>query len=115
MALSETGTLVYTTGGAVGSRRAVWVTREGTATPVDPGWDPQGTIDAVALSPDQRTLAVALARNGKSDIWAKALPTGPFSPHELRTACPARPGARAFPLALQGDSCHCGLPRRLLS
>jgi Tol biopolymer transport system component len=46
---------------------------------VDPGWDPQGTIDAVALSPDQKTLAVGLTRNGTSDIWVKALPTGPFS------------------------------------
>jgi Tol biopolymer transport system component len=46
---------------------------------VDPGWDPQGTIDAITLSPDGKTLAVALSRNGKSDIWVKALPTGPFS------------------------------------
>jgi hypothetical protein len=79
LALSKTGTLVYTTGGAVGSRRAVWVTRKGTATPIDPGWDPQGTIESIALSPDENTLAVALSRNGKSDIWAKALPTVPFS------------------------------------
>jgi RNA polymerase sigma-70 factor (ECF subfamily) len=57
----------------------VWVTREGGATLVDPGWDPQGTIDAMALSPDEKTLAVALSRNGKSDIWVKALPAGPFS------------------------------------
>ena len=79
LALSQSGTLVYTTGGAIGARRVVWVTREGGASPVDPGWDPQGTIDAIALSPDEKTLAVALSRNGKSDIWVKALPTGPFS------------------------------------
>jgi serine/threonine-protein kinase len=77
--LSESGTLVYTTGGAIGARRVVWVTREGGASPVDPSWDPQGTINAIALSPDEKTLAVALSRNGKSDIWVKALPTGPFS------------------------------------
>src|SRR5690348_10120049 len=74
LALSETGTLVYTTGGALGTRRAVWVTREGAAAPVDPTWDPQGNLDAVALSPDDKTLAVALSRNGRSDIWVKALP-----------------------------------------
>ncbi|HKT61607.1 MAG TPA: protein kinase [Gemmatimonadales bacterium] len=79
LALSQTGTLVYTTGGAIGTRRVVWVTREGGASLVDPNWDPQGTIDAIALSPDEKTLAVALSRNGKSDIWVKALPTGPFS------------------------------------
>jgi serine/threonine-protein kinase len=79
LALSPSGTLVYTTGGAVGSRRAVWVTREGAASPVDASWDPQGTIDALALSPDEKTLAVALLRAGKNDIWVKALPTGPFS------------------------------------
>jgi len=79
LALSQSGTLVYTTGGAIGARRVVWVTREGGASLVDPTWDPQGTIDAVALSPDEKTLAVALSRNGKSDIWVKALPTGPFS------------------------------------
>ncbi len=79
LALSESGTLVYTTGGAIGARRAVWVTREGGASLVDPGWDPQGTINAIALSPDEKGLAVALSRNGKSDIWVKALPSGPFS------------------------------------
>jgi eukaryotic-like serine/threonine-protein kinase len=79
LALSPSGTLVYTTGGAIGARRVVWVTREGGTSPVDPGWDPQGSIDAITLSPDEKTLAVALSRNGKSDIWVKALPTGPFS------------------------------------
>jgi serine/threonine-protein kinase len=79
LALSPSGTLVYTTGGAIGARRVVSVTREGGATLVDPNWDPQGTIDAMSLSPDEKTLAVALSRNGKSDIWVKALPAGPFS------------------------------------
>ncbi|HKU62213.1 MAG TPA: protein kinase [Gemmatimonadales bacterium] len=79
LALSPSGTLVYTTGGAIGARRAVWVTREGGTSPVDPAWDPQGSIDAFSLSPDEKTLAVALSRNGKSDIWVKALPAGPFS------------------------------------
>jgi len=78
-ALSPSGTLAYTTGGAIGARRPVWVTREGGATAVDPSWDPQGTIEAFALSPDEKTLAVALSRNGKRDVWVKALPTGPFS------------------------------------
>ena len=57
----------------------VWVSREGVPSLVDASWDPQGTVDAFALSPDEKTLAVALLRNGKRDIWVKALPTGPFS------------------------------------
>ena len=79
LTLSGTGTMFYTTGGSVGSRRAVWLTREGIASPVDSTWDPQGTINSVALSPDGKALAVGLTRDGKEDIWVKQLPTGPFS------------------------------------
>jgi serine/threonine-protein kinase len=79
LSLSRSGTLVYTTGSTLGSRRPFWVSRSGEATQVDPGWDPQGLIGNIALSPDGTQLAVELARNGKSDIWVKQLPTGPFS------------------------------------
>ena len=79
LVLSGNGTLVYTTGGTLGSRRAVWVSREGAVSQVDPSWDPQGSIESVALSPDGKALAVQLSRNGKSDIWVKQLPDGPFS------------------------------------
>ena len=79
LSLSANGTLIYTTGGALVSRRAYWVTREGVETPVDPAWDPQGILDGLALSPDGKGLAVGLVRNGREDIWVKQLPTGPFS------------------------------------
>ncbi|MGH7536163.1 MAG: protein kinase domain-containing protein [Gemmatimonadales bacterium] len=79
LTLSGTGTLLYTTGGSVASRRVVWVSRQGTASPVDSAWDPQGTINSVALSPDGKALAVGLVRDNKEDIWVKQLPTGPFS------------------------------------
>jgi serine/threonine-protein kinase len=79
LSLSRTGTLVYTSGSTLGSRRPFWVSREGVATPVDASWDPQGLINNIALSPDGKQLAVELARNGKPDIWVKQLPTGPFS------------------------------------
>jgi serine/threonine-protein kinase len=79
LTLSATGTLLYTTGGSVGSRRVVWVSREGTASPVDSAWDPQGTINSVALSPDGKALAAGLTRDNKEDIWVKQLPAGPFS------------------------------------
>ncbi|HYC34017.1 MAG TPA: protein kinase, partial [Gemmatimonadales bacterium] len=79
LSLSRTGTLVYTSGTTLGSRRPVWVSREGTPSPVDPGWDPQGFIGNIALSPDGKQVAIELARNGRSDIWVKQLPQGPFS------------------------------------
>ncbi|HEX3235987.1 MAG TPA: protein kinase [Gemmatimonadales bacterium] len=79
LALSATGTLVYTTGGALVSRRGYWVTRDGVSSPVDAAWDPQGIIDGIALSPDGKTVAVGLVRSGRTDVWVKQLPTGPFS------------------------------------
>ena len=79
LSLSSNGTLLYTTGGTLGSRRAFWVSRDGQATPMDASWDPQGIIQNISLSPDGKELAVGLLRNGKSDIWVKQLPTGPFS------------------------------------
>jgi len=79
LVVSANGTLVYTTGGTLGSRRAVWVSREGTATTVDPAWDPQGVIESAVMSPDGKALAVSLTRSSKTDIWVKQLPTGPFS------------------------------------
>jgi eukaryotic-like serine/threonine-protein kinase len=79
LSLSRTGTLVYTSGSTLGSRRPVWVTREGVSSAVDPSWDPQGLITNIALSPDGKQVAVELQRGGKSDIWVKQLPVGPFS------------------------------------
>jgi eukaryotic-like serine/threonine-protein kinase len=79
VALSNTGTLIYTTGAAARARRPAWVTREGLEIGIDSTWEPQGTIGAAAISPDGRSLAVDLTQNGNSSIWIKQLPVGPFS------------------------------------
>ncbi len=79
LSLAGNGTLAYTTGGTLGSRRAAWVSREGVVTPVDSGWDPQGVIGSASLSPNAKALAVTLTRDGRRDIWVKQLPSGPFS------------------------------------
>jgi serine/threonine protein kinase len=78
-AVSNNGTFVYATGGSSASTSAYWVTREGATTPVDSGWDPQGLLNSVALSPDGKTLAVGLLRGADNDVWVKQLPNGPFS------------------------------------
>ncbi len=79
MAVAENGTFVYATGGSSASTRPFWVNREGTASPVDEAWDPQGTLNSVALSADAKALAVGLGRVGTEDVWVKQLPAGPFS------------------------------------
>jgi serine/threonine-protein kinase len=79
LGLSQNGTLVYTTGTATGFRRPIWVSRDGSESPVDPAWQPQGILANFALSPDGRSLAVDVVQNGVNSVWIKQLPTGPYS------------------------------------
>jgi serine/threonine-protein kinase len=79
LAISVTGTLVYASGGSAASERAFWVNRDGSASIIDSTWDPQGTLNSVALSSNGKALAVGLVRGASQDIWIKQLPTGPFS------------------------------------
>jgi len=79
VALSNAGTLIYQTASRASSRELVWVTRSGLVTPVDSAWKLDGPIGTMALSPNGRSIAVDLSRAGKSDIWVKQLPAGPFS------------------------------------
>jgi len=80
--ISSDGTLVYVTGGTTsGLARAVWVTRDGEITPVDPGWefDPGQPEVGVELSPDGSRLAVKINTDAGEDIWIKELDRGPLS------------------------------------
>jgi serine/threonine-protein kinase len=92
LSLAGNGTLAYTTGGTLGSRRAVWVSREGGVSATDAAWDPQGVIETASLSPDGKAVAVGLSREGRRDIWVKQLPEGPFSRITFGDTSSVRPG-----------------------
>ncbi len=71
LAVSRMGTLVYSTPGATVSRELVWVTRDGVVQPVDPSW--RGEFDGPRLSPDGRSIAVAVGNSAVSAVWVRRL------------------------------------------
>jgi serine/threonine-protein kinase len=75
LAVSSTGTLMYVTATGV-SNEMVWVTRDGTAEEIDPGWT--GNFRSLALSPDGTQLAVSIFQNNEQHIWVKQLDRGPL-------------------------------------
>ncbi len=95
VAISASGSMVYSTAGLNAPEIMVWVTRDGTVTPVDPAWTGDLEFEGLSLSPDGTRLAVeivasvgssgagSIARTGdglsRGDIWIKQLPRGPLS------------------------------------
>ncbi|MDH4131617.1 MAG: hypothetical protein OEV95_07395, partial [Gemmatimonadota bacterium] len=83
-AISTSGMMLMVAGPAGGGAgipsEAVWVTRDGAATPVDSAWhfSLAGNY-AWALSPDGRRLAVTLRGPTDNDVWIKELDRGPIS------------------------------------
>ena len=82
-ALGGDGSLLYLRGAAErAEQEAVWVGRDGRATPVDTSWgflDAQDHGSGSALSPDGKRLAIGLRANGRDQIWVKELDRGPVS------------------------------------
>jgi Tol biopolymer transport system component len=77
VAVSETGTLVYATGGDYGAQELVWVTRDGKTQSVDPAWHAQFGGQP-ALSPNGKHVAIPVrSEQGFDDIWIKQLDRGP--------------------------------------
>ncbi len=77
LAISATGTLVYSTGAGQGRQELVWVTRDGKVETVDPDWSGD-FIGYPALSPDGRRVAVTRSANTEYvQIWIKWLDRGP--------------------------------------
>ena len=94
LSLSRTGTLVYTSGSTLGSRRPFWVSREGLATAGGPGLGPAG--------PHRQHRALARRQRSSPSSWpGTASPTSgsssfppapsPGSPSATPRAC-GRPG-----------------------
>ncbi|MGK2962584.1 MAG: protein kinase domain-containing protein [Gemmatimonadaceae bacterium] len=75
LALSTEGTLLYEAYDP--QNQIVRVDRNGTARPVDAGWT--GAFQHVSVSPDGTRLAVAIARDGKTEVWVKVLDDGPLT------------------------------------
>jgi eukaryotic-like serine/threonine-protein kinase len=64
---SRSGTALYTIDRSGASASGlVWVSRDGTAEPVDSGW--RARFDYPAISPDGRTVAVSV-RDKTTDMW----------------------------------------------
>jgi len=81
--IAGNGSLLYWRG-PVSSARAefVWVTRDGTATPVEAGWsfDAGAAVYGWRLSPDGSRLAFRdLSGQDGGEIWVKDLDAGPLS------------------------------------
>src|SRR5438034_425771 len=77
LAISATGTLVYSTGAGQGRQELVWVSRDGKVDTVDPDWSGD-FIGYPALSPDGKRVAVTRSANTEYvQIWIKWLDRGP--------------------------------------
>jgi serine/threonine-protein kinase len=76
VAIGPTGSLLYTTDYRSTIAEPTWVTRDGSASPVDASW-PDGLVYSVALSPDGSQVAVefinANSTNSVPDIWTERL------------------------------------------
>ena len=95
VAVSASGSMVYSTPGLNAPEMLVWVTRDGVAEPVDPAWTGDLEFEGLSLAPNGSRVAVELVSDpggnsfgGRSptaggltrgDIWIKQLPRGPLS------------------------------------
>ncbi len=77
LTVSETGTLMYTTGSSNPLAELMSVTREGTAAEIHPGWT--GDFSAPRFSPDGSRLAITVSETNEQQIWIKQLDRGPLA------------------------------------
>jgi hypothetical protein len=89
LALSQNGDLLYRAGAATAMQELVWVTRDGTAEVIDPGWT--GQFDTPALSPDGTRLAITIIEDYELQLWIKNLDRGPLARLTLEGSGNQRP------------------------
>jgi serine/threonine-protein kinase len=82
-AISPSGMLAYVPGlvsSAGGVAEAVYVTREGVVTPLNPPVSFNPSVNrALSVSPDGTRIALDVIGVASPDIWIKQLPAGPLS------------------------------------
>jgi len=87
LALSKTGTLLYTGGDAFAiSADLVWVARDGVAQAID-----SNAFDAPVVSPDGRRVASGVNAAGAQNIWVRLMPNGPMSKLTFEGSDDSRP------------------------
>jgi len=90
VAMSATGLLVYAAGAVGTGRELIWLSRDGSVTPVDTQWTPMLMPSRLALSPDNRMVAVSIGSGtGKAQLWVKQLDRGPASKLADAASAPA--------------------------
>jgi serine/threonine-protein kinase len=89
LSISDNGLMAYVAGDRTNThRQLVWVSRDGTVSPVDTSWTAR-FIGRPALSPDARRVAITVAeRVGTGQIWIKELDRGPQAKLEGTGASP---------------------------
>ncbi len=90
LALSSSGTLLYTIGGqATGDADLAIIARDGTVESVESTW--KADFQNVALSPDGSQVAVSIAGTTGQDVWVRALPAGPLTKLSFEGSFNGRP------------------------
>jgi len=67
--LSASGSVLYSVNSGSTSSELVWVSRDGNAEPIDPGW--RADFEYPALSPDGKALAVSVGDGSATQLWIR--------------------------------------------
>jgi Tol biopolymer transport system component len=86
--VAENGVLAFRSGGLASSRELVWIDRAGKRSAA--GGKP-GDFQTIAVSPDDRTVAVSIGNGSHSDIWLQDLARGVLTRFTFRSGIARNP------------------------